>query len=65
MFPLKRSAEQLSDFIDKSKPHASGWIGFYWGKTPEEYRSGEKSIGAAITLAWLEMFQAKSEAIKH
>ncbi|MCC9607352.1 glycoside hydrolase family 5 protein [Blastopirellula sp. JC732] len=65
MFPLACSPEQLSEFIDESKPQASGWIGFYWGKTPEEYRTGEKTIGNAITLAWLELFQKKANAPKN
>lgn len=57
MFSLKCSAQELGEFIDDSKPHAAGWIGFYWGKTPEQYQE-EKTIAAAITLAWLELFQS-------
>lgn len=64
IFPLKCGPEQLSEFIDKSKPDADGWIGFYWGTTPAELKEGEKTIGKAITLSWLEMFQKKAEAIK-
>ena len=62
MFPLKCDAATLSDFIDQSRPHATGWIGFYWGQTPDELRQ-QTTIGAAITLRWLEMFQQKSAAI--
>ena len=57
-FPLKCSPEELEAFIDKSQTSAAGWIGFYWGTTPEEYREG-KSFGDAITLAWLELFQRR------
>ena len=37
-FPLKCSVEEFGQFIDGSKKHAAGWIGFYWGKPPEELR---------------------------
>jgi hypothetical protein len=59
MFPLRCNAEELGRFMDSSRPLAQGWIGFYWGKTPEEYRPPQ-TIGDALTLAWLELFQAKS-----
>jgi len=57
LFPLKCSADELGKFIDDSKLHAAGWIGFYWGKTPEQYREGNTLIDA-ITLKWLELFQS-------
>jgi hypothetical protein len=55
-FPLKCSAAQLDEFIERSQAIASGWIGFYWGKTPEEYRR-TNTLADALTLAWLELFQ--------
>lgn len=55
-FLLKCSAKELEEFINSSKAHASGWIGFYWGQTPEELRKS-KGIGEALTLQWLELFQ--------
>ncbi|WP_153558834.1 cellulase family glycosylhydrolase [Roseimaritima sediminicola] len=55
-FPLKCSAEELSVFLDASREHAAGWIGFYWGQTPEELR-GAETIPQALTLGWLELFQ--------
>jgi len=58
MFPLKCSADELGKFIDDSKLHAAGWIGFYWGKTPEQYRQGS-TLADAITLKWLELFQSQ------
>ncbi len=67
MFPLKCGADELSRFIDRSRPHAAGWIGFYWGTTPEEYRSakakGAGTIGDALTLSWLELFEKKTPQI--
>jgi len=62
MFPLKCSADELGKFIDDSKPHAAGWIGFYWGKTPDQYREGS-TIADAITLKWLELFQKQRPKI--
>ena len=62
IFPLKCSPEELGEFIDRSREHADGWIGFYWGATPEEYRPA-KTIGEALTLGWLELFQERAETI--
>ena len=59
MFPLKCSTEELGEFIDRSKKHASGWIGFYWGRTPEELRD-TTNIGEAITREWLELFRKRA-----
>ena len=64
MFPLKCGADELGEFIEGSRKIADGWIGFYWGKTPEEYRQS-KGLAEALTLGWLELFQKKAEAIKH
>jgi hypothetical protein len=56
IFPLACSAPELGRFLEDVRPHVAGWIGFYWGKTPEELsRSGE--IGDAMTLGWLRLFQ--------
>ncbi len=62
IFPLKCGAEELGDFIDRSRQYAAGWIGFYWGKTPDELRPA-KTISEAITLSWLELFQQKTPQI--
>ncbi len=63
MFPLKCSAEELGTFIDGSRQIAEGWIGFYWGKTIEEYRRS-KTLGDALTLGWLELFQKKATTVR-
>ena len=63
MFPLKCSLTELETFIDKSGKHATGWIGFYWGKTPDELRQST-TIGDAITLGWLELFQKKGKKVE-
>ena len=38
-------------------------MGFYWGKTPAECRASNE-LADALTLGWLELFQAKADAIK-
>lgn len=61
-FVLKCGADELEQFIDKSREHATGWIGFYWGKTPDEIRH-PKTFPEAFTLSWLELFQKKTSEI--
>ena len=61
MFPLRSSADELGQFVDKSRGIASGWIGFYWGKTPAEYR-GSTTIADRMTLDWLTLFVQKTPA---
>ncbi len=55
-FPLQCSADELWSLIEASRGVVSGWIGFYWGKTPAECRASGQ-IADAIVLAWLELFQ--------
>ena len=57
MFPLACSGEELLEFISRSKPHADGWISFYWGQTIEECEA-RGDIGAALTAALLKQFRA-------
>lgn len=58
MFPLYCSPQELERFIDESAKIAAGWLGFYWGKMPDEYRP-PKDIADAVRLEWLELFQRK------
>jgi hypothetical protein len=62
-FPLACSPQELEQFIDGSRKHAAGWIGFYWGKPPDELRRS-KEIGDALTLGWLELFQKKAKSLQ-
>jgi hypothetical protein len=62
-FPLKCSQMELEEFIERSRKHAAGWIGFYWGKPPEELRRST-SISDALTLGWLELFQRKPKEME-
>jgi hypothetical protein len=64
MFPLKCGIEQLEQFVERSRGVAAGWIGFYWGQTPEEL-DATTSMADGIVLSWLEFFEegAKEYAI--
>jgi hypothetical protein len=62
-FPLACSAQELEDFIERSRKHAAGWIGFYWGK-PHEALCRSKTIADALTLGCLELFEKKATANK-
>jgi hypothetical protein len=59
-FPLKCGMEEFTRFVDGSRKHATGWIGFYWGKPPAELRRS-KTIGDAMMLGWLEFFEKKAK----
>jgi hypothetical protein len=61
-FPLACSLKELEEFIDGSRKHAAGWIGFYWGEPPDELRRSN-SISDALTLGWLELFQRKAKDV--
>jgi hypothetical protein len=49
------SAQEFEEFIKQSKSMASGWLGFYTGRTPEQLRP-PKNIHDAVTLKLLELF---------
>lgn len=61
-FPLTCSPKELDEFIEASRKHAAGWVGFYWGKTPEELRQS-KTIPDALMLGWLELFEKKAKTL--
>ena len=62
-FPLSCSQEEFEEFIDKSKADAAGWVGFFWGQTPEDLKDA-KTIGDAITRGWLEFFRKKGKSMQ-
>ena len=62
-FPLNCSTGELDKFIEESQTIASGWIGFYWGKTDEQCRQS-KEIVDALMLGWLELFKKRTDALK-
>jgi hypothetical protein len=59
MSPLNGSFPEFERFLDESKKTASGWLGFYWGKTLEEYRKSN-TIQDALMVRWLELFQKRA-----
>ncbi len=58
-FPLKCGIPDFTQFVEGSKPMAAGVIGFYWGKTIDEYKQSN-TITDALMQAWLEYFQKHS-----
>ena len=61
-FPLACSPQELEEFIEGSRKHAAGWVGFYWGKPPEELRRS-KTFSDALMLSWLELFERRAKAL--
>lgn len=57
-FPLKCSMKEFSHFLIEAQQHACGYIGFYWGKTPQELRLSDKAVDR-IVLEWLDFFQSQ------
>jgi hypothetical protein len=55
MYPLHCSLDSFQRFLESSKAHASGWIGFYWGESIEELKR-KNDLRHAITAGWLEFF---------
>jgi hypothetical protein len=63
MFPLSCSMESFRRFVAGSRGAASGWIGFYWGKTLAECRAS-RDMKDAFMVQWLEFFQAEGPRFK-
>jgi hypothetical protein len=63
MYPLHCSLEGFKRFLEASKQHASGWIGFYWGEPIDELRR-KNTIKDAITAGWLEFFVQQTPSFK-
>jgi hypothetical protein len=63
IFPLYCGEEEFDVFVDESLDIVDGYIGFYWGKTIEEYSAPNAGIAGAIMRNWLEYFRAKGPEI--
>ncbi len=61
--PLWCGEEEFDKFIDGSRKKVSGYLGFYWGQTIEEYLGPDLDIAGGIMKAWLEYFRAKAPEI--
>lgn len=61
--PLRCSVEEFDQFIDGSRAITDGYLGFYWGRTIEQYqRDGD--LRSARMRRWLEYFKMKGPAIR-
>jgi hypothetical protein len=56
MFPMECQAKDMPAFIDASRKHADGWIGFYWGQTPDELKPSTQPVDR-LTRDWLNVFR--------
>jgi hypothetical protein len=56
-YPLSSGADGMRDFLTRSRTQglASGWFGFYWGRTLPELTPPE-DFGEAFMKLWLEIF---------
>jgi len=61
--PLWCGDEQFKVFVDESLDIVDGYVGFYWGKTIEEYSTPDSNIADALMKNWLEYFLAKGSEI--
>jgi hypothetical protein len=58
MFPLNCSMGEFEEFLKRTRAtgSAEGWIGFYWGQTPDDLAK-ENTIAAGLTAQWLDLFR--------
>jgi hypothetical protein len=63
IFPLSCSLNEMDDFINASRKMVDGYISFYWGKTAEEYGSGQHDLTAMLISGWLKYFHNKAPDI--
>ena len=61
--PLWCGQEEFNVFVDESLDIVDGYIGFYWGKTIEEYSHPNVGIAEAIMRDWLKYFRTKGTEI--
>lgn len=61
--PLWCGEEEFDTFINASREIASGYFGFYWGKTIDEYAKENSDIASSIMKNFLEYFRMKAPAI--
>ena len=61
--PLWCSEEEFDAFIDASRESVDGYVGFYWGKTIDEYSRPSIDMAGSIMRNWLEYFRTKGPEI--
>lgn len=60
-FPLECTLQEFDAFVEQSRRFAAGWLGFYWGKPPDDLRQS-RQMADAIMLKWLDYFEKKSRS---
>ena len=61
-FPLRCGIEDFAAFVERARPIAHGWIGFYWGSTREQC-AAQETLRGALMASWLDYFRAKTAAM--
>jgi len=61
--PLWCGQDEFDIFINTSLDIVDGYVGFYWGKTIEEYSVPNAGIADSIMRDWLKYFRAKGPEI--
>ncbi len=61
--PLYCGEKEFDIFVDKSRDIVDGYLGFYWGKTIDEYSLPNVGIAGEIMRNWLEYFRVKGPEI--
>jgi hypothetical protein len=68
-FPLHCDVETLRQFMERGRPIAGGWVGHYFGQSPEELdalkQRGTITAGQEITRQWLMLFGEMSRVETH
>jgi len=66
-FPLYCSAEELKEFLLKSRQYACGWIGHYNGEPIQHLealrQTGKITAQQSLWLAWLELFREMGQTM--
>ena len=55
--------DEFDVFVDGSRKMVDGYVGFYWGKTRDEYMQKKDDIATGIMAEWLEYFHVKASVI--
>jgi len=61
--PLWCGEQEFDAFIDASRESVDGYVGFYWGKTIDEYSRPDIDMPGSIMRNWLEYFRTKGPEI--
>jgi hypothetical protein len=61
--PLYCGIEQFDLFVDGSREIVHGYVGFYWGKTVDEYQQRRDDMAGGIMAEWLKYFCTKGPEI--